>query len=583
MQVTQSPPARLTATSRPGLLERLTIEHGIWLALGALVAITRLWALGDSPLSNAEAALANEALALARGHAAAPLDPLLGGLMGVLFAVFSPTAASARFVPALASVGVCLVPYLFRARIGRTAALLLGGLLALSPTLWFLGRQADGSLLAWTLALLAWAFAQRNQPRASGAALGALLATGTDAVVPVVVLVLIASLGLWGSAFPLARVLPVGLAAFALGATTLLWNLPGAASALAGIADYFTGFVRNGPMTVGRAMLGLLVYELAIVLGALAELFLSRQAYLKAVTGECTTLALRPGWLVMLFAGLLLAVLRSARSAADIAPVAIAASAMTALLLARVLGALTAQRGWLSAGITAGLSLIFLLVAELGLRQYAGLGDNRWLVLGILALFIICTGAIALTLRLNGTAIGQGVILALAVFFSLGAVGKSIALTVTHPANPAEPWVTDAITRQAAALQRTVEELATRAYGDPATLPIEISEKAPPAIRWALRGQMYAAYVSQPQAPAAALLPGDAAFANAKGYLANGVPVLERNSLNSVRCTQVGDKMDCQPLARWIVLREASEDVPTQWTLYVRSDIATRAAGQGWK
>ena len=64
-----------------------------------------------------------------------------------------------RLVPALAGMGLVLLPWLMRRWLGGIGALVAGLLLAVSPTLGVASRTADGTmlaLLAGGLLLVAW-------------------------------------------------------------------------------------------------------------------------------------------------------------------------------------------------------------------------------------------------------------------------------------------------------------------------------------------------------------------------------------------------------------------------------------------
>lgn len=132
---------------------------GIRLTQGALVAMMLILAgfgllflrLGAEPLSNAEAAAALHAFK-ADAYSAATLAaaPAYSTPTSMLFGLFGANEASARVVPALATIGLLLLPVLFQKRLGwsRTVLLQLG--VFLSPVLLTTGRTAGG----WSLAAL---------------------------------------------------------------------------------------------------------------------------------------------------------------------------------------------------------------------------------------------------------------------------------------------------------------------------------------------------------------------------------------------------------------------------------------------
>ena len=121
------------------------------------------------------------------------------------------------------------------------------------------------------------------------------------------------------------------------------------------------------------------------------------------------------------------------------------------------------------------------------------------------------------------------------------------------------------------------------AYGDKTVMPIEVHDSAPAWLRWLLRDQKFVAYATRPASAAAALVPSTLAFSSEYNYVSNSLDVIQRNGLGTVRCRQVADRQDCQPVARWLLLRDGGAASVTRWTLYVRQDIALRASGQTWQ
>ncbi len=138
-----------------------SIKHEGWLyGLAFLLAIAlRFIALGAAPLTDSEATLALQSLALARGE-----SPLLAPqsahilFTSVLFAVMESNNFLARFFPALTGSALVLVPLLFRERIKPRPAVILALLLAIDPLLVAFSRTAGGTILAVTFLLAAAGF-----------------------------------------------------------------------------------------------------------------------------------------------------------------------------------------------------------------------------------------------------------------------------------------------------------------------------------------------------------------------------------------------------------------------------------------
>jgi hypothetical protein len=158
-----------------------TFKHEGWLYwLAFLIAIGfRLIQLGASPLTDSEAALALQALNIARGDS--PLlspQPAYILLTSILFAIMESTNFLARFLPALAGSALVFVPYFFREKIKSRPALILAFLFAFDPALVALSRQANGTILAATFLLFAWAMWNHKQLIPAGIFTGFALLSG---------------------------------------------------------------------------------------------------------------------------------------------------------------------------------------------------------------------------------------------------------------------------------------------------------------------------------------------------------------------------------------------------------------------
>lgn len=148
----------------------ISLEAGLYILIGLIAFLVRLYALDRFPLQESEGVRAWAAWALYRGLPDVPWTghsplPIFGAMLS--FIVFGPSDAAARLLPALAGGVTALLPFALRRELGRGAALLAAAMLALSPTLLYSSRSVDGGIIVAgaALALVACALAYAREER----------------------------------------------------------------------------------------------------------------------------------------------------------------------------------------------------------------------------------------------------------------------------------------------------------------------------------------------------------------------------------------------------------------------------------
>lgn len=178
----------------------LTLENFLYLAAFVIAAGLRFVGLGRESLSDYEASLALQALALGRGGLATiGTQPFYVLWTGLLFFLLESSNMLARLLPAFAGSVMVLGPYLFRKALGRNSALLLAFGLALSPALVGASRQADGLMISLCFAALAAGFFLNSSPAAAGIMAGLALLGGPAIWMLFLILGLVF---LWGRLIP---------------------------------------------------------------------------------------------------------------------------------------------------------------------------------------------------------------------------------------------------------------------------------------------------------------------------------------------------------------------------------------------
>nr|MBN1229820.1 hypothetical protein [Anaerolineae bacterium] len=148
--------ARLS-TRRDGRLA-ISTETAIVVTLLIVSLFLRFIALDSRPFSIEEADTAMAAWDLVHDSTAPTFtahSPLLYALTSLSMALGMTSRAALRFWSAAGSMGLVMLPLLYRSKIGGLPALSMMAILALSPIAVFTARQADGIALAVTLFFVA--------------------------------------------------------------------------------------------------------------------------------------------------------------------------------------------------------------------------------------------------------------------------------------------------------------------------------------------------------------------------------------------------------------------------------------------
>ncbi len=143
------PASAQTGMTLRALSRALTLEVAVYVVIGLCALGLRIVNLDARPLSPAEAETAASAWQFLSGTpAGAYPSPLLFTLDWIAFFLFGAFDLTARFLPAVLSASLVLIPALARRSLGRSGAVIAAALIAFSPTLVFFGRTLAGVDLA---------------------------------------------------------------------------------------------------------------------------------------------------------------------------------------------------------------------------------------------------------------------------------------------------------------------------------------------------------------------------------------------------------------------------------------------------
>ena len=566
-------------------LARFTNTHLAWAGILLMALFVRAALPGAFTLSNAEAVPALTAFSAASGERVMFGNPFFGWLQSLGFAVFGAAETSARLWSILAGATLCILPsFLPAARFSRARLFVMGLLLALSPTLWFISRQATGVALAWALAFAGWALWQRNAQRAAFIAFGLLLACGADALLPALSVALVSlagllqitktdsqlSINLAPHTHPSAKDALWALAAFVLASSGIFMRLSGPAEALNGLATALQPAL--GALALNRAALGFVIYEPLIWLFALAAplVLVATKTSARAHLSEIA-------WVIV---GLIALLFAPVFGVSAVIPLVIGCVMLASFALAVLADGLVTRGMFWRDGVVACVLLVMLLVADMGLRNYAGMGQPLWMISGLLGLAMTILAGIAFGLLFDIGAALRGGAIALLVFLGLYTAASALHLNHLKAGNPAEPYVSEGIPDGVNTLVSELNTLSIRAYTDPGAIPMQVADTASPALRWALRSQRKLTYTAKPQNAEALLLPQNTKPETSAEFSGSAFVLSQTSDLSSAKCAQIVNQLNCQPLAKWLVFRELPSSNSQRWVLWVRQDLANKAAGK---
>lgn len=482
----------------------LTVERAIYLGIALLAAGIRLFALGRWPLLDGEAAIALAAWrAQGGGWAYAPgLNPLLVHGNALLFFAFGASDMIARALPLLCGVYLVALPYALRKSLGASGAIAASALLALSASLIFTSRTADGAIfvVAAALGLLAAVY-NYMETRESGylylgaisLALGLMAGPGMYSVLLIVTLFAVflywraragdetwarlvaagreaAASGAW------RQPVLVGLAFLLLWATAFALNPAGIQMTIDQFGQWLGHFARPTDQPWYAHFTWLLLYEpLPLIFGLYGLYLVFRERdFVSTCAAFWFVVALvfhslpgyqRPEYFVLIVAPL-------------------------TLLAGKAIGRLVDELGteglsadeWLLLAIT----LVLLFAARIRLGDYLFTMRREYLLRG-LALLLLLVASYALFWNTLAQRIWRVILLSLLALTLALSVKGSVDLNFKYGRDPREPFVAVATSPDVLNLVHWVEEISQRRAKDPHVIGVTLQKDLEIPLAWYLR------------------------------------------------------------------------------------------------
>ncbi|MGA9532382.1 MAG: hypothetical protein WBR18_06665 [Anaerolineales bacterium] len=556
-----------------------------WLLAAALIAFgvgSRISQLGASPLSPPEAASAlgavfgtDQASPFWQGAlSAAPTATsyLISSRMAMTW--FGATKSTARAVPALAGIGLLLLPLLLVRRWGWLRVLLTITLLLISPTVSTLSRTAGSTVLAalgLVLVLVAMVRARGEGAPSSGliavglaigAASGAPFWMGVFGLLLAGLLALALERGRQLT-LPVSRRFSVGLLGAAglllAGGTLLGADWSALAGTISGPGEWLRGWAGGGyPWTTALAMVP--IYEPLALLGAAVGTVRAIRA--DRIGSPAAYWAMGAVLAYLLYPG---------RTPADLIWFVLPAAALTASWILDLVEQWRRLEQAYPATLLALVILTILVFAAFNWQSTKagfGLGAQDYSVqLGFVISAVGFSLALVLLFGIGWSWRETGLAAAAVIAFGLAATTLSSAwgLTLGQSDSRVDLWRPQTSTANLQLLEKTVQSIANAHVGRAGGLPIGTTDPLPANLAWALRQQQPALLGSQADPPPVVI-----------ATVAAGEPALPADYLGQAfGITQSWDWVGALPPSfdRWLSGRRAPTRLET-WVLYVRTDVA---------
>src|SRR5688500_4822479 len=559
-----------------------------WLAF--LIALGfRFIQLGASPLSDSEATLALQALYIAQGQSPL-LDPQPAYILftSILFAITESTNFMARAVPALVGSVLVFVPYLFREKLNPRPGLILAFLIAFSPGMVALSRQANGTILAGTFLLFAWGMWINGRTIPAGVFAGLALLSGTSLWAGLLTLGLTwifrrgtearsngdeyeassyqsPAYNIQFSNIELRSPLIALIATLIFGGTLFFIAPNGLSAGLSSLPAYLSGWTTPSVMTPGRMSLTILAYEpLGIVLAMLSII-----RGFRTKSKRILRLSL---WLAV---SLLLAIFY--RQATELIWVIIPLLTLAALELARSIEVQPEERVEVGVVVTAIMILLIYIwfnISNIAVNPYAQIPavmpifgevqNPRYVIMyGASAILLVCIAMVGFGWSPRIARLGT--VWAFTIFLSFYSLATAWGASGLRNPGGVELWTPTPKPLHADLLLASVDDISEFSLGHINSQPVTIMAIDSPALEWVLNAhqvEVVSALDPQVAPPLVVTQPMDSLY----------LPSAYRGQDFAWRQTPQWEQIQNADWWSWLVYRQLPRDNETI-ILWARDDL----------
>lgn len=556
---------------------QINIEQALYLVAFALAIGLRFINLGTSPLSEFEAGWAMQAYNISQGEALAiGSQPAYIILTSFLFSIFGSSETLARLLPALAGSLLVWLPYTFRAKLGRTAGILLAFGLAFDPGLVSLSRLAGSPILALGFGMLAFSAWAAGKPIPAGI-LGALaFLSGPAALIGLLSIFFAWTLGRIFNLFTGQEtsqqstaqnwqqdqrlVLYAGLGTLLLVGTFFLRIPQGLSAFSSTFTDYFAGWNTIPDVPFQHLLFSLPTYQPIALLFALVAII---RAWLQAQNNYSRILSL---WF---FTALGLALAYPARQVGDLVWALIPMWTLAVMEIGRYLSwdASDGMVAWGQAGLVLVLlTFLYLDIAPLG-HEYIDpqvYEDRLLIALGVIGIGVISTLLIGVGWVQD--AASKGLVWGLCIFLAIFTFAPNWRLLTGPQVNANELWFPIPAAGQSVLMLNTLADISELENGTKSGIEAVFLVDLP-SMRWAMRllpRAKFASQISPTDSPPAIINYSQASKPNLAAEY--------RGQAFSWRTFPAWEAALPENIIRWWFFREAPT-LTEEIVLWVRADV----------
>jgi hypothetical protein len=472
-----------------------TYEVMVYAIIFITAILFRFVLLGEQGLNDGEAIQALQVLDISNGQQAAiGSEPGYVGLTSPLFRVLEGSNFLARFWPAVFGSLLALVPFLYRAKLGKVTALLLAALIALDPGMISLSRTAGSSIIGITSLLACLGFILKRKAIIASIFGGLALISGS-AIWPGIVVLGLVLISLRSSRTDSTQEVPVsdfhpgwkrlvlpGLVVTVVVSSQFLVHVNGISGIGGSLARYLESWAVEATTGIGNFFVTVFWLQLPILVFGLTAIIIG------LVKKERKTWFLGVWWAL----ALLVVVINPSRNTADLGLATVPLLVLSAIFLSGLIkniqfdNRIIALAQFVLTILMISLSFYYLINITNAPEIDPVLFRNK-IIGAILPLFLLIVITILFTWGWNSSSAKTSLGLCLALLGVLMIFSNGWKATGWTSPTESELWAGEPVVIGDEFIQRSVSDQGRWTSGQASSIDVEIAGLESPSMNWALK------------------------------------------------------------------------------------------------